>query len=193
MKKLKREQDRGYFPIGNLYYLVWHGFLIFSSIGFAASLAGYPLELTGAAAATVAALNFLAVTWFLPSFLSTFCLHFVSSNMHYYGDVDDGNIMRQTQVLNPWWLLPFQAFCCNFGATHAIHHFVIKEPFYIRQWNAPAAHKVMREMGVRFNDVGTFRRANGKTYHGKYSCSSGITDTIFHDGRLSVLTPPFNF
>ena len=25
---------------------------------------------------------------------------------------------------------------------------------------APVAHKVMREMGVRFNDIGTFARAN---------------------------------
>ena len=48
----------------------------------------------------------------------------------------------------------------GFGSTHAIHHFAVKEPFYIRQWNAGIAHQVMREMGVRFNDFGTFRRAN---------------------------------
>ena len=46
------------------------------------------------------------------------------------------------------------------GGTHAIHHFAVKEPFYIRQWNAGIAHQVMREMGVRFNDFGTFLRAN---------------------------------
>jgi hypothetical protein len=37
---------------------------------------------------------------------------------------------------------------------------VVKEPFYIRQMTVPVAHKVMREMGVRFNDFGTFGRAN---------------------------------
>jgi len=37
---------------------------------------------------------------------------------------------------------------------------VVKEPFYIRQMTASVAHKVMREMGVRFNDFGTFARAN---------------------------------
>jgi hypothetical protein len=37
---------------------------------------------------------------------------------------------------------------------------VVKEPFYIRQMTVSVAHKVMREMGVRFNDFGTFRRAN---------------------------------
>ena len=63
-------------------------------------------------------------------------------------------------MLTPRWMLPFQLFCFNFGATHAIHHFVVKEPFYIRQWTAPVAHRVMREMGVRFNDTATFGRAN---------------------------------
>jgi hypothetical protein len=104
--------------------------------------------------------DFLAVVWLAPSALRTFCLHFVSSNMHYYGDVEDENIMQQCQVLNPWWMVPFQLFCFNFGSTHAIHHFVVGQPFYIRQLVAKDAHKVMREMGVRFNDFGTFRRAN---------------------------------
>lgn len=53
-----------------------------------------------------------------------------------------------------------QAFCFNFGSSHGIHHFVVKEPFYIRQLTVPVAHEVMREMGVRFNDFGTFERAN---------------------------------
>ena len=88
------------------------------------------------------------------------CLFFISSNMHYYGDIDHRNVMQQCQVLDVWWLWPFQAFCFNFGSTHAIHHFAVKEPFYIRQWTAPVAHQVMRDMGVRFNDLGAFRRDN---------------------------------
>ena len=155
-----REQRRSYFPLGNLYYLAWHGWLSYHAVALCAAGLGQPIQPTGIFAELIAALNFLAVTWMLPSFLRTFCLHFISSNMHYYGDVEDGNILQQTQVLNPWWLLPFQLFCFNFGSTHAIHHFVVKEPFYIRQWTAPTAHRVMREMGVRFNDFGTFRRAN---------------------------------
>ncbi len=63
-------------------------------------------------------------------------------------------------MLNAWWQFSFLLFCFNFGGTHAIHHFVVKEPFYIRQWTAAQAHRAMREMGVRFNDMGTFRRAN---------------------------------
>jgi hypothetical protein len=57
-------------------------------------------------------------------------------------------------------MLPFQLFCFNFGSTHAIHHFVVRDPFYIRQLTARTAHAALREVGVRFNDVGTFRRAN---------------------------------
>ena len=104
--------------------------------------------------------TFAVVVLVGPNVLRTFCLHFVSSNMHYYGDVELGNVIQQTQVLNRWWLWPLQAFCFNFGSTHGIHHFVVKEPFYIRQLTAPVAHQVMREMGVRFNDFGTFARAN---------------------------------
>ncbi|HRB93025.1 MAG TPA: hypothetical protein PLT17_06445 [Chitinophagales bacterium] len=89
-----------------------------------------------------------------------YCLHFITSNMHYYGDVEAGNIMQQTQVLNKWYFIPFQLFCFNFGSTHAIHHFVVNETFYIRQLTATKAHSVMREQGVRFNDLGTFTRAN---------------------------------
>jgi hypothetical protein len=37
---------------------------------------------------------------------------------------------------------------------------VVKEPFCIRQITAGRAHQVMREMGVRFDDVGSFARAN---------------------------------
>ncbi len=171
---LIREQRRGYFPLGNLYYLAWHGWLGWHAVILAGALFGTDLSPSGGAATLLAGLDVLAVTLMLPSFLRTFCLHFISSNMHYYGDVEDGNIMQQTQVLNAWWLAPFHLFCFNFGATHAIHHFVVKEPFYIRQWTAPAAHKVMREMGVRFNDFGSFRRAN--RFEGEQALQNAVPD-----------------
>ena len=95
-----------------------------------------------------------------PNLLRQFCLHFITSNMHYFGDVESGNIMQQTQVLNVWWTLPFQVFCFFFGWTHAIHHFVVNETFYIRHFARARALKSMKENGVRFNDIGTFKRAN---------------------------------
>lgn len=99
----------------------------------------------------------------LPNLLRQFCLHFITSNLHYFGDVEKGNVIEQTQVLTVWWTYPFQLFCFFFGWTHAIHHFVVNETFYVRHIARKKAHDVMRKHGVRFNDLGTFRRAN--RYH----------------------------
>lgn len=105
-------------------------------------------------------LNHFVVIFLLPNVLRMFCLHLITSNMHYYGDVELGNIMQQTQVLNKWYLAPFHFFCFNFGSTHAIHHFWVNETFYIRQLTASRAHEIMRKQGVRFNDMHNFVRAN---------------------------------
>lgn len=96
----------------------------------------------------------------LPNLLRQFCLHFITSNLHYIGDVENGNVIEQTQVLNIWWTFPLQLFCFFFGWTHAIHHFVVNETFYVRHFARKKAHEVMRKYGVRFNDLGTFVRAN---------------------------------
>ena len=143
----------GYFPFGLAYFGVWYAFLG----AHLSALFGAPLITDPA---TLRVLDATAVIWVIPSFIRSFCINFISSNMHYYGDVERGNLLEQTQVLDAWFLIPFQLFCVNFGATHAIHHFVAGEPFYVRQWTARAAHRVMFENGVRFNDLGTFRRAN---------------------------------
>lgn len=160
INKMAWEQRLSYAPIGNAYYAAWHAYFVFQVVSLSMAFFGTPLSIPTFAEPVLAVMDFLLVALILPSVLRTFCLHFISSNMHYYGDVEDRNVMQQTQVLNPWWLMPFQLFCFNFGATHAIHHFVVKEPFYVRQWTASTAHEVMREMGVRFNDIGTFKRAN---------------------------------
>lgn len=159
-RAMGRQQLHAYFPIGNAYYLMFHTWVVSHAALFALAAAGVAVTLPGWAQNGLHFLDVFGVVYALPSLLRTFCLHFISSNMHYYGDVEARNVMQQCQVLNPWWLMPMQLFCFNFGSTHAIHHFAVKEPFYIRQWNAGVAHRVMREMGVRFNDFGTFRRAN---------------------------------
>jgi len=150
----------GYFPLGWLNWGLWHSFLAYHAANAVAGLMGTSIAWSASTLEAMALVNFLTVVWIAPNVLRTFCLHFVSSNMHYYGDVEADNVIQQTQVLNPWWLVPAHLFCCNFGSTHAIHHFVVKEPFYIRQLTARVAHQAMREAGVRFNDVGTFGRAN---------------------------------
>lgn len=149
-----------YAPLGLLNWSAWYLFLAFHASDLLAQAAGQPLAWSAGTLQLMHWLDIAVVVLVGPNVLRTFCLHFISSNMHYYGDVEPGNVIQQTQVLNAWWLWPLQAFCFNFGSTHGIHHFVVREPFYIRQMTASVAHPLMREMGVRFNDLGTFRRAN---------------------------------
>ena len=149
-----------YAPLALVHWGAWYVFLGFHAANGVAHLMGAPIEWSATTLSVMQVIDIAVVVIIGPNVLRTFCLHFVSSNMHYYGDVDPGNVMQQTQVLNPWWMWPMQAFCFNFGSSHGVHHFVVKEPFYIRQMTVPVAHKVMREMGVRFNDFGTFKRAN---------------------------------
>jgi hypothetical protein len=41
-----------------------------------------------------------------------------------------------------------------------MHHFVVSQPFYLRQMVAHKVYPVMKENGVRFNDFGSILRAN---------------------------------
>jgi fatty acid desaturase len=154
------ELQMSYFPLGIVYYTLFHGWVLTHAALLIAPAFGLSLSLPTWLLAALPTLDVFAVVYMLPSLLRTFCLHFISSNMHYYGDVETNNPLQQTQVLNAWWLAPFHLFCFNFGSTHAIHHFVVKETFYVRQLTARRAHAVMREVGVRFNDFGTFSRGN---------------------------------
>ena len=149
-----------YAPLALVHWGAWYVFLGFHAANGIAYLLGTPIEWSATTLSVMQVIDIAAVVIIGPNVLRTFCLHFISSNMHYYGDIEANNVLQQCQVLNPWWLWPLQAFCFNFGSSHGIHHFVVKEPFYIRQMTVPVAHKVMREMGVRFNDFGTFGRAN---------------------------------
>ena len=151
---------RAWFPLTYIALGLWYAFL---GLAVADVVTGGSITDGGTLGGVFAVLSFLAVTWIGPNVLRVACLHFISSNMHYFGDVEAGNIVQQTQVLNRWWLVPAQLFCCNFGSTHGIHHFVPNDPFYIRQMTAKRAHQVMRDNGVRFNDLGTFGRANRYT------------------------------
>ena len=155
-----KAQLTGFIPLSYLYYGLWYSFVLFHVADLILPVVGYSITWPVLLLQAMTVVNFLAVVWVMPNFLRSFCLQFVSSNMHYYGDIDPRDVIKQTQVLNPWWMMPFQLFCFNFGSTHAIHHFVVKEPFYIRQMTSKTAHQVMREVGVRFNDIGTFRRNN---------------------------------
>jgi len=103
-------------------------------------------------------LNVLMVLIVAPAVLRVFCLQFVSSSMHYFGGVN--GLLDQTQVIDKWYTLPFQAFCFGFGMTHPIHHIVVGHPFYLRHLIRKDCYPAMRQHGVNFNDLGTFWRRN---------------------------------
>lgn len=150
----------GMFPLQVLHYVLWHGFVLWHVTAFVAAQSGHAIVPTLFWSQLISAVDFLAVVWLLPNVLRVFCLHFVSSNMHYYGDIDAGNVIQQTQVWSAWWLWPLQLFCFNFGATHGIHHFVVRDPFYLRQMIAKEVYPILHRHGVRFNDFSAMCRAN---------------------------------
>lgn len=158
--KLRARVTLGYMPFGHLHYALWHGFLIMNIAKLVLKAVGLAQPKNALWTWADRGLKFYAVTLAAPNFLRTLSLHFTSSNMHYYGDVEEGNIVQQCQIWTDWRMKPLQAFCFNFAGTHAIHHFVVRDPFYIRQAIAEDCYPVMKENGVRFNDFGTFKRAN---------------------------------
>jgi hypothetical protein len=149
------------FPFATLYFAIWYLFLLYHGAMLAGTALGMPLPVPALVTEAMAIVNALVVVLIAPNVLRSFCLNLVTSYMHYYGGVN--TLMQQTQILRPWFLLPAQLFCFNFGSTHAIHHFVVSQPFYLRQMVAGAAHKAMRANGVRYNDFSTFSGDN--RYH----------------------------
>ncbi|WP_088330970.1 fatty acid desaturase [Lacimicrobium sp. SS2-24] len=149
------------FPLASLYFLTWYTFLLFHT--YDALFAG-----VGGISATVypetilwllEGINFAVVVLIAPNVIRSACLNLITSHMHYYGNVQ--NLLQQTQILDHWYLLPLQLFCFNFGRTHSIHHFVVSQPFYLRQLVAGRVLKVMRKQGIRRNDLSTLRTGNG--------------------------------
>lgn len=141
------------FPLATLYFLTWYIFLVFHAYN---ALFGGPYP--DGVVVTMDAVDFMVVALIAPNFIRSASLNFMTSNMHYYGNVND--LTQQTQILDRWYFVPLQLFCFNFGSTHSIHHFVINQPFYLRQLVANKALKVMHKHGVRRNDLSTFVTSN---------------------------------
>lgn len=120
-----------------------------------------PLWLPAAAWATRHPLLLAAAWgWAVPGALRHACIALMSSYSHYYGDIPVRDITFQNQILNHWAVLPFNAFCCNFGAEHIIHHYVVGQPFYLRHAVRHDAWKALIAHGARVNDFGVLWRAN---------------------------------
>jgi len=149
-----------YFPLGLTAWLCWYVFVAAHALQYIVQLLDLPMLAPPMAQAFLRVIDITTVVLLAPNLLRSFSINLVSSNMHFYGDIEPGNIIQQTQFLTPWWLLPLQAFCFNFGGTHAIHHFVVGQPFYLRQIIAGKVRPLMRSLGVRYNDTNAFARAN---------------------------------
>ncbi|MCB1165983.1 MAG: fatty acid desaturase [Leptospiraceae bacterium] len=154
-RKIKAPHEIG--PFRPIFHLLWYTFLGWGAL----SLVNLGLGLwneTGWVATAHGYLNTAAVVYLIPCWLRQSAIQIVSSNMHYYGNVH--SVFEQTQVLDSWLILPLHLFCFNFGSTHGIHHFVVNQPFYLRQAIAPFAKPAMRRYGIPFNDFRSMLRGN---------------------------------
>lgn len=151
---------KSYFPLGIAYYLIWWMFLTYHAFAFVFGLFGFEIVLHNENAGMFEVVEGLVVIFIAPHFIRSLCINFVSSNMHYYGDVEKGNVIKQTQIIDSWLFFPFHLFCFNFGKTHGLHHFWAVDPFYIRNAIASKVRPVMEANGVRVNDFASMGRAN---------------------------------
>lgn len=145
-------------PVTAIFMLLWNAFVVFHVVDISAALWDAPIAWSNSVLQAMSWINFLAVVTLVPNVLRHACLNIVTSNIHYFGDVD--NLLQQTQIVRhkAWW--PLQLFCFNFGATHALHHFYVKQPFYLRQMIAGSVYAQVQDLGLRFNDMASASRAN---------------------------------
>ncbi|UYW02499.1 fatty acid desaturase [Flavobacterium agricola] len=158
--KIKQAGVFGLIPITIVSHLILYLFSIQLILNFLDVNFGLGIYLPEQLTSLLTYLSPLIYIILIPNLLRQFCLHLVTSNLHYFGDVEKGNVVEQTQVINVWWTFPLQFFCFFFGWTHAIHHFVVNETFYVRHLTRKKAHQIMRASGVRFNDLASIKRAN---------------------------------
>ncbi|GAB5030394.1 stearoyl-9-desaturase [Nannochloropsis oceanica] len=114
-----------------------------------------------------------------PNVLRQSCLVIISTYCHYYGDIPERDVFFQTQILDHPFLWPLQLFCFNFGATHIIHHFVTRQPFYLRQVVAFGVLPLMKAQGCRHNDMSNNFRGNRW---------AGGEDAVDHEEETTTLT-----
>ena len=102
------------------------------------------------------------VLWVMPNIVRHFAISIMSSNSHYVG-IRRGVIIEQNQILDHPIFWPLQVFCWNFGATHVLHHFLVRQPFWRRTLIFKDVRQELIDNGVHCNDFGTFVRANRRS------------------------------
>ncbi|EKS07036.1 fatty acid desaturase [Leptospira santarosai] len=158
LRKIKVPRTVG--PYREIFFLLWYSFLLINVFHILNVLFGNPISGPSFLETNRSILNSIAVVYLIPNWIRQTSIQIVSSNMHYYGNIP--NVYHQTQVLNSWFVFPFHLFCFNFGATHGIHHFVVNQPFYLRQWTAFYVLSAMERYGIRFNDFQSMWKSNSE-------------------------------
>jgi hypothetical protein len=118
-----------------------------------------PVPVLIAAAMDLEGAQTMATMWVLPNLLRHSAIVFMSSNSHYTA-IPRHSLLHQNQILDHPLFWPLQVFCWNFGATHVLHHLVVKQPFWRRTICFSQVRQVLIANGIRHNDLGTFLRAN---------------------------------
>lgn len=163
-----REMALSLFPMVILYNLIWMSWLSFHLLPLVhLVIPQCPSEIV-LIHNHIALINFLMVVYVVPALIRQGCLVFISSTIHYYKGVSQ--LTEQVQVIDRWYFLPFQCFCCFFGQTHAIHHVYAAETFYNRHYLRKACYPILKKHGILFNDLGTFYRKNHYPTSKKSDC-----------------------
>jgi fatty acid desaturase len=102
-----------------------------------------------------------ALLWLyvIPNMMRHTAIVVMSSNSHYTG-IPRSELALQNQILDHWAFWPLQALCWNFGATHVLHHFVVKQPFWRRTLAFRRLRPTLVANGMPHHDLGSFARAN---------------------------------
>ncbi|MFP6685520.1 MAG: fatty acid desaturase, partial [Polyangiaceae bacterium] len=101
----------------------------------------------------------LLVLWVLPNTLRHGAIVTMSANSHYF-KIERSVLVEQNQIIDHPLFWPLQLFCFNFGATHVVHHFFVRQPFWRRTLIFRRVRPTLLRHGVPLNDLGTFARAN---------------------------------
>jgi fatty acid desaturase len=154
-------------PIGLIFFATMQTFLLCNSLFFLCFYLNYDVNTIYGINTLYPIIRTLTVCLCLPNLLRQSCLVLMSTSCHYYGDIPTNTVYYQNQILDSWYVFPFQLFCFNFAATHIVHHYFPSQPFYIRYLTARRVKHTMIKLGVRHNDFGILCRSNRYTIEPK--------------------------
>lgn len=150
-------------PMALIFFFITRTFLTYNLLFLIYFFMNYDMDTIYGIHTFYPIIHHLAVCLCFPNLLRQGCLVLMSNACHYYGDIPLNTVYYQNQILDSWYVLPFQLFCFNFAATHIVHHHVVSQPFYIRHFTARSVKDIMIKSGIRNNDFGILWRNNHYT------------------------------